>query len=88
MINEAEVDSLFSHSLASFLSSDPPLPSEAETVELEYHTSMDVLLDRENDDAKFRVQYLFILGVEDFAHEGNKFRIRKPRRMKVLRASI
>ena len=63
VLNKAEVDSLFSHPLVSFLSSDPPFPSEAETVELEYHTSTDIPLYKGNDDVKLRV-HSFLTGRE------------------------
>ncbi|KII94552.1 hypothetical protein PLICRDRAFT_33350 [Plicaturopsis crispa FD-325 SS-3] len=42
ILNAAEVASLFSHPLASFLSSTPPFPAETELVEVEYHTYMDI----------------------------------------------
>ncbi|KAJ7150760.1 NUDIX hydrolase domain-like protein [Mycena filopes] len=38
ILNAAEVASLFSHPLASFLSSSPPFPTESELVEVPYHT--------------------------------------------------
>ena len=41
MLNDAEVASLFSHPLASFLTSTPPFPSEPESIEVEYHTYTD-----------------------------------------------
>ncbi|KAF5334412.1 hypothetical protein D9611_013561 [Ephemerocybe angulata] len=41
LLNQAEVDSLFSHPLASFLSTTPPFPSEPDTLEFEYHTFHD-----------------------------------------------
>ncbi|KAJ7084517.1 hypothetical protein B0H15DRAFT_989130 [Mycena belliarum] len=41
MLNAAEVASLFSHPLASFLSSSPPFPTEAELIEVPYHTTSD-----------------------------------------------
>ncbi|KAF9528056.1 NUDIX hydrolase domain-like protein [Crepidotus variabilis] len=39
ILNTAEVASLFSHPLESFLSSEPPFPFEPETLEVPYHTS-------------------------------------------------
>ncbi|KAG5637811.1 hypothetical protein H0H81_003143 [Sphagnurus paluster] len=41
MLNDAEVASLFSHPLASFLTTTPPFPAEAESVEVPYHTYHD-----------------------------------------------
>lgn len=41
ILNMAEVDSLFSHPLISFLRSEPPFPSEPDTLELKYHTHVD-----------------------------------------------
>ncbi|KDR84421.1 hypothetical protein GALMADRAFT_111732 [Galerina marginata CBS 339.88] len=41
ILNSDEVASLFSHPLASFLSSDPPFPSEPDTLEVPYHKSFD-----------------------------------------------
>ncbi|KAJ7638159.1 NUDIX hydrolase domain-like protein [Mycena rosella] len=41
ILNTAEVASLFSHPLASFLSSSPPFPTEPELVEVPYHTAGD-----------------------------------------------
>jgi len=41
ILNDAEVTSLFSHPLASFLTSTPPFPSEPESVEVPYHTYAD-----------------------------------------------
>lgn len=41
ILNRAEVASLFSHPLASFLSSNPPFPSEPDTLEVPYHTSFE-----------------------------------------------
>jgi len=40
-LNAAEVASLFSHPLHSFLSSTPPFPSEPESLEVPYHTYYD-----------------------------------------------
>ncbi|EAU82611.1 hypothetical protein CC1G_07893 [Coprinopsis cinerea okayama7 len=42
ILNTAEVASLFSHPLASFLSTTPPFPSEPESEEVPYHRSFDV----------------------------------------------
>ncbi|KAJ7731704.1 NUDIX hydrolase domain-like protein [Mycena maculata] len=38
ILNTAEVASLFSHPLVSFLSSTPPFPTEPELIEVPYHT--------------------------------------------------
>lgn len=43
ILNKSEVASLFSHPLASFLSSESPFPGEPESVEVAYHTSEDWL---------------------------------------------
>ncbi|KAI0371495.1 hypothetical protein BV20DRAFT_941868 [Pilatotrama ljubarskyi] len=42
ILNRAEVTSLFSHPLVSFLHSDPPFPLEPEMLELKYHTYTDI----------------------------------------------
>ena len=42
---------------------DPPYPNEGETAELEYHTSTDVPIHRENYDLKLRV-HSFLMGRE------------------------
>ncbi|KAI0355435.1 hypothetical protein OH77DRAFT_1424933 [Trametes cingulata] len=42
ILNRAEVTSLFSHPLASFLHSDPPFALEPEMLELKYHTYVDI----------------------------------------------
>lgn len=41
ILNQAEVASLFSHPLKSFLSSDPPFATEPEMLEMKYHTYTD-----------------------------------------------
>ncbi|KAH9482169.1 Nudix hydrolase 22, chloroplastic [Psilocybe cubensis] len=41
ILNRDEVASLFSHPLASFLSSNPPFPHEPDTLEVPYHKSFD-----------------------------------------------
>src|SRR5258705_6534579 len=41
MLNSAEVASIFSHPLASFLTSEPPFPLEPDTLEVPYHSSFD-----------------------------------------------
>ncbi|KAF9266071.1 hypothetical protein L218DRAFT_922455 [Marasmius fiardii PR-910] len=41
ILNHSEVTSLFSHPLASLMSSTPPFPAEPEMVEVEYHTCFD-----------------------------------------------
>ncbi|ESK91863.1 hypothetical protein Moror_10475 [Moniliophthora roreri MCA 2997] len=41
ILNHSEVTSLFSHPLASFISSIPPYPTEPEMIEVEYHTWYD-----------------------------------------------
>ncbi|KAJ7890346.1 NUDIX hydrolase domain-like protein [Mycena leptocephala] len=43
ILNTAEVASLFSHPLASFLSSSPPFPTESELVEVPYHSTNDYM---------------------------------------------
>ena len=40
-MNKAEVASLFSHPLKSFLHSDPPFATEPEMLEMKYHTFVD-----------------------------------------------
>jgi len=42
ILNTAEVSSLFSHPLVSFLTSTAPFPSEPESLEVTYHTYSDV----------------------------------------------
>lgn len=41
ILNTAEVASLFSHPLFAFLTTNPPFPSEPESLEVPYHTSWD-----------------------------------------------
>jgi coenzyme A diphosphatase NUDT7 len=41
ILNSAEVATLFSHPLASLLTTEPPFPSEPDTLEVPYHTSWD-----------------------------------------------
>ncbi|KAL0581505.1 8-oxo-dGTP diphosphatase [Marasmius crinis-equi] len=41
ILNHSEVTSLFSHPLASFISTTPPYPTEPEMIEVEYHTYFD-----------------------------------------------
>ncbi|KAJ6496210.1 NUDIX hydrolase domain-like protein [Mycena sanguinolenta] len=41
ILNSSEVAALFSHPLASFLSSSPPFPTEPELIEVPYHTTSD-----------------------------------------------
>jgi len=41
ILNTAEVASLFSHPLASFLDETPPFPHEPESLEMPYHTTHD-----------------------------------------------
>ena len=41
ILHAPEVAQLFSHPLASFLSSEPPFPMDSETVQLPYHTHVD-----------------------------------------------
>ncbi len=41
ILNQAEVTSVFSHPLKSFLHSDPPFATEPEMLELKYHTYTD-----------------------------------------------
>lgn len=42
ILNAPEVASLFSHPLASLLSSEPPFATEPEMLEMEYHTHVDI----------------------------------------------
>jgi len=62
MLNKEEVSSLFSHPLASFLSSDAPFPSEPESVEVDYHTYKDIGY-RGDDGRKVRI-HSFLTGRE------------------------
>lgn len=61
ILNKDEVSSLFSHPLASFLSSEAPFPSEPESVEVAYHSYRDVRYI--NEDRKFRI-HSFLTGRE------------------------
>ncbi|TFK33195.1 NUDIX hydrolase domain-like protein [Crucibulum laeve] len=64
ILNAAEVASLFSHPLASFLSSNLPFPQEPESVEVPYHTSFDIpSTGPENKKISFRV-HQFLTGRE------------------------
>jgi len=58
MLNSAEVASLFSHPLASFLSTEPPFPSEPDTLEVPYHTSVDIKADGPPDQTFRNHQFL------------------------------
>ncbi len=58
MLNCAEVASLFSHPLASFLSTEPPFPSEPDTLEVPYHTSIDLKADGSPDQTFRNHQFL------------------------------
>jgi len=62
ILNKAEVSSLFSHPLASFLSSEAPFPSEPESVEVDYHTYKDIRY-RGDDGRKVRI-HSFLTGRE------------------------
>jgi len=62
ILNKDEVSSLFSHPLASFLSSEAPFPSEPESVEVAYYTYMDIRY-RGDDGRKVRV-HRFLTGRE------------------------
>ncbi|KIM38741.1 hypothetical protein M413DRAFT_52300, partial [Hebeloma cylindrosporum] len=62
ILNRAEVASLFSHPLVSFLSSNPPFPSEPDTLEVPYHTSFEFSGSGPSSQA-FRV-YQFLTGRE------------------------
>jgi len=62
MLNKDEVSSLFSHPLASFLSSEAPFPSEPESFEVDYHTYRDISY-KGDDGRKVRV-HSFLTGRE------------------------
>ncbi|KIM77283.1 hypothetical protein PILCRDRAFT_24230, partial [Piloderma croceum F 1598] len=62
ILNRAEVSSLFSHPLASFLSSEAPFPSEPESVEVAYHTYKDIRY-RGDEGRKIRI-HSFLTGRE------------------------
>jgi coenzyme A diphosphatase NUDT7 len=49
ILNTAEVATLFSHPLASFMSELPPFPTESELVEVPYHTANDFTYPGPND---------------------------------------
>ena len=56
------MSSLFSHPLASFLSSDTPFPNEPESVEVTYHTYKDIRY-KGDDGRKVRL-HSFLTGRE------------------------
>ncbi|KJA17714.1 hypothetical protein HYPSUDRAFT_90506 [Hypholoma sublateritium FD-334 SS-4] len=62
ILNADEVASLFSHPLVSFLSSNPPFPSEPDTLEVPYHTSYEIT-GHERTISTFRV-HQFLTGRE------------------------
>ncbi|KAK7038466.1 mitochondrial Nudix hydrolase 15 [Favolaschia claudopus] len=64
ILNAAEVASLFSHPLSSFLSSTPPFPTESELVEVPYHTTNDGLFPGPNDEMYPSRIHRFLTGRE------------------------
>jgi len=63
ILNGDEVASLFSHPLVSFLSSNPPFPSEPDTLEVPYHTSFVSSNSGPSSSGAFRV-HQFLTGRE------------------------
>ncbi|KAJ7264192.1 NUDIX hydrolase domain-like protein [Mycena rebaudengoi] len=64
ILNTAEVASLFSHPLASFLSSSPPFPTESELAEVPYHTSGEWKYPGPNGEMKTARYHRFLTGRE------------------------
>ncbi|CAK5267037.1 unnamed protein product [Mycena citricolor] len=64
ILNTAEVASLFSHPLASFLSSSPPFSTEPELVEVPYHTTSDWRYPGPNGQMYFSRGHRFLTGRE------------------------
>ncbi|KAJ7863983.1 NUDIX hydrolase domain-like protein [Mycena olivaceomarginata] len=64
ILNASEVASLFSHPLASFLSSSPPFPTESELVEVPYHTTSDYTLPGPNGQLLPTRAHRFLTGRE------------------------
>ncbi|KAF8198865.1 NUDIX hydrolase domain-like protein [Mycena galopus ATCC 62051] len=64
ILNAAEVASLFSHPLKSFLSSSPPFPTEPELVEVPYHTTSDHEYLGPNDEIFSTRAHRFLTGRE------------------------
>ncbi|KAJ7109089.1 NUDIX hydrolase domain-like protein [Mycena crocata] len=64
ILNAAEVASLFSHPLVSFLSSSPPFPTEPELIEVEYHTSSDWAYPGPNGIQRMSRAHRFLTGRE------------------------
>ncbi|KAG6868115.1 hypothetical protein C0993_007493 [Termitomyces sp. T159_Od127] len=64
ILNDAEVASLFSHPLASFLSTKPPFPAEPELVEVPYHSYKDWTSPGPNDTTWTTRSHQFLTGRE------------------------
>ncbi|KAG6876372.1 hypothetical protein C0992_013179 [Termitomyces sp. T32_za158] len=64
ILNDAEVASLFSHPLASFLSTKPPFPAEPELVEVPYHSYKDWTSPGPNDTTWITRSHQFLTGRE------------------------
>ncbi|KAF9004221.1 hypothetical protein BDQ17DRAFT_1390265 [Cyathus striatus] len=65
ILNSSEVASLFSHPLASFLTTIPPFPSEPESVEVPYHTSFDFYSSGPNGEKEYTMKvHQFLTGRE------------------------
>ncbi|TFK23534.1 hypothetical protein FA15DRAFT_593961 [Coprinopsis marcescibilis] len=64
ILNAAEVSSLFSHPLASFLSTSPPFPKEPEMAEVMYHRYWDFEADGPDADKKAFRAHQFLTGRE------------------------
>ncbi|KAJ7503210.1 NUDIX hydrolase domain-like protein [Mycena galericulata] len=64
ILNTAEVASLFSHPLVSFLSSTPPFPTEPELIEVPYHTTSDWMYPGPNGIPRTSRAHRFLTGRE------------------------
>ncbi|KAG6888518.1 hypothetical protein C0995_007761 [Termitomyces sp. Mi166 len=64
ILNDAEVASLFSHPLASFLSTKPPFPAEPELLEVPYHSYNDWTSPGPNDTTWITRSHRFLTGRE------------------------
>ncbi|KAG6810369.1 hypothetical protein H0H92_012155 [Tricholoma furcatifolium] len=64
ILNDAEVTSLFSHPLASFLTTKPPFPAEPELLEVPYHTYNDWTSPGPNDTLWTSRAHRFLTGRE------------------------
>ncbi|KAG6915910.1 hypothetical protein DXG01_009280 [Tephrocybe rancida] len=64
MLNDAEVASLFSHPLASFLSTKPPFPAESESLEVPYYSYNDWTSPGPNDTTWTTRAHRFLTGRE------------------------